>query len=254
MCATIKFFKFCLALREHTASISPSLPPSRRDTIYKVRCDAFHCGASCLKRGTTKGKCDLCHFLLGETRDESLRHILLDCPFSRPITTHVHLELLKASQPNLHGWAATLAAPDFLKALERRIIFGTAACDPLTPTREKLTPAPVLLATAAATLQCLLQRRNHNAFAIDCPLQYKFEPLIKSIRHEIACAAAHHRTIATREENMIYTHYEGWLPEKTPTDVWKDAWLGNPTTSPWVGARRHTLPDHPTDRPPAKRS
>ena len=34
---------------------------------------------------------------------------------------------------------------------------------------------------------------------------------------------------------MIYTHYEGWLPEKTPTDVWKNAWLGsNPTTSPWA--------------------
>lgn len=33
---------------------------------------------------------------------------------------------------------------------------------------------------------------------------------------------------------MIYTHYEGWLPEKTPTDVWKDAWLGKTTTTPWA--------------------
>ena len=35
-------------------------------------------------------------------------------------------------------------------------------------------------------------------------------------------------TIATQEENRIYTNYEGWLPDEDerPTNVWSNNWTG----------------------------
>ena len=42
-----------------------SLPPFLLETMFKIKADAFFLGESCIKRGPTKGKCDLCYYLLG---------------------------------------------------------------------------------------------------------------------------------------------------------------------------------------------
>ena len=45
---------------------------------------------------------------------------------------------------------------------------------------------------------------------------------------EVCQVATAGRTIATKEENRIYTNYEGWLPDEDerPTSVWSNSWDG----------------------------
>lgn len=52
---------------------------------------------------------------------------------------------------------------------------------------------------------------------------------IASINQQYAKQVANAtRTIKTREQDMIFTHYDGWLPEKeeeTPLGEWKKSWV-----------------------------
>ena len=62
------------------------------------------------------------------------------------------------------------------------------------------------------------------------------------------------RSGAEAEENMIYTHYEGWLPddEDLPTTQWRGRWCGDSSDSPCIFdphrpsvALKHPLPTNP---------
>ena len=58
------------------------------------------------------------------------------------------------------------------------------------------------------------------------PPQYDTSATVARIFADVCETATALRTTAEREEDRIYTHYEGWLPdeEKLPTTEWQKAW------------------------------
>ena len=207
-----------------TAAMRAHLPPKLQETQLRVRSDAFHIGDRCVKRGVTKGICDLCYCLLGQRTPETLRHILLECPFTKPVITTVWRSIVLArTQPQLHSTCAPLSTNEFIEGMERRILFGVPDFDPepSTPPKGLYTPIAVL---SAATNYCLIRRRNRNALCPHLPLKYEPNISVADIFAQVTETATALRTIAEREENRIYTHYEGWLPDETPTNAWVAQW------------------------------
>ena len=107
------------------APMRADLPPALQETQLLVRTDALHVGARCVKKGCTKGICDLCYILLGTRTPETTRHIVLECPFTQPVLTTVWGAAHMAHvNPQAYAHARTLSADAFCSALERRIVFG----------------------------------------------------------------------------------------------------------------------------------
>ena len=181
----------------------------------------------CVKpRGATKGKCDLCYFLLGDSVPETLPHlVLLHCPFTAPVVTAVwRTAFLQHADPSAHAATAHLSPADFVQRFERMILFGVTSFDTPQLRRALTVPATVL---AAATNTCLIRRRNHNAHNCACPLQHDSTALIRNISRTVCETATAMRTLAQWEERWIYTHYEGWMPKddnEWPTSVWRSRW------------------------------
>ena len=92
-------------------------------------------------------------------------------------------------------------------------------------------------ALAAVTNAVLLRRRNNNALCPDKPLQYDTQASVARIIQTVADVATAMRVTATREEDRIYTTYEGWLPdeEDRSTVKWQQAWCNS-------GLLRNTYP------------
>ena len=89
--------------------------------------DAYHLGDRCTKRGCTKGICDLCHVFLGQRTPETLRHILLECPFTVPVLTYVWRTIFsQLADPTIRTHSAHLTARAFIERYERRLLFGVA--------------------------------------------------------------------------------------------------------------------------------
>ena len=82
---------------------------------------------------------------------------------------------------------------------------------------------------AAVTNAVLLRRRNNNALCLDKPLHYDTQTSVARIVQTVADVATAMRVTATREEDRIYTTYEGWLPdeEDRPTVKWRQAWCNS---------------------------
>ena len=85
--------------------------------------------------------------------------------------------------------------------------------------------APIAV-LAAATNEALIRRRHNNALNTTCPLQYDTAKTIASILNSVSATATALWTSAERDEDFIYTHYEGWLPDddERPTTLWATAW------------------------------
>jgi hypothetical protein len=116
-----------------------------------------------------------------------------------------------------------LSDASLLERYERRILFGVTDYDTPRPPDDTHVPYTTL---AAATNSTLLRRRNHNAHSRDHPLRIRAEILVEHTLRLTAETATAMRTAATREEDSIYTHYEGWLPEDDdlPTTKWANQW------------------------------
>ena len=217
------------------APMNAKLPPRFRETQFHVRCDDHHIGDRCVKKGTRKGVCDLCLVLLNRRTPETLRHILLECPFSQPVVTTVWRSIfLKRTQPGIHAATAHLSTADFIARFERRILFGVAqfdGCDSPEPNLEAPTAA-----LAAVTNDYLIRRRHHNAHNTAFALAHDTPRATADIYASLAATATAMRSSAEAEENMIYTHYEGWLPEEEelPTTKWRARWCGDHTDCPRI--------------------
>ena len=59
--------------------MAAGLPPALVETLFNVKSDCYHIGDACVKKGVTKGICDLCYYLLGANTPETLEHILCTC-------------------------------------------------------------------------------------------------------------------------------------------------------------------------------
>ena len=191
-----------------------------------VRSDALHIGDRCVKKGCRKGICDLCYILLGTRVPETTLHIVRDCPFTRPVITAVWRAIfLPRAQPHAHHAALAMSSDEFCTTLTRRMILGQAKYDPspYDPARSLHVP---IAALSAATNTVLVRRRNNNALNTKCPLQHDADTAIKSVFNLVRDVGTATYTAAVREENNIYTHYEGWLPpdEELPTTKWCAAW------------------------------
>ena len=221
-----------------------------------VRCDALHIGARCVKKGQLKGVCDLCYVLLGHRVPETTKHICMDCPFTRPVITAVWSMYQRCVQPHTLPLTSNLTWDEYCGGLERRMIFGVTEFDPdpIKPPK-KLTAPTVTL--AAATNAALIRRRNNNALCPSLPLQHDTNTVIANIVTTLCTVATALRTVAEREEDRIYTDYEGWLPpdEDLPTSVWHDAWCAygqsllhstQPRTRPQFAMPLPAAAPHPT--------
>ena len=200
------------------------LPMAMQETQLVVRSDALHVGDRCVKRGPTKGICDLCYCLLGLRVAETTRHICLECPFTKPVVTAIWKDGL------LNMRAEPLTNPQvdddtFCQLFERRIALGVADFDPphLRPPKHLRA---MIAALAAATNAALIRRRNHNAFCTAAPLQYEPARLVRTIMDSVCATSTALRTMAEREETRIYTHFEGWLPDEDdrPMAQWRASW------------------------------
>ena len=115
-----------------TSALDAGLPPLLQETQLLVRSDAYHLGDRCTKRGCTKGICDLCHVFLGQRTPETLRHILLECPFTVPVLAYVWRTIFsQLADPTIRTHSAHLTARAFIERYERRLLFGVAAYDTL---------------------------------------------------------------------------------------------------------------------------
>ena len=201
------------------------LPPHLLEIQLMVRSDAFHVGNRCVKTGCNKGMCDLCYLLLGRSIPETTRHICIDCPFTRPVVSTVWRHCMKVTQPHVYRDTLHLSDEHFCNLFERRMIFGVTDYDSdyHKPPVELKQPIAV---TAAATNLALVRRRHHNALDTRKPPQYDTSATVARIFADVCETATTLRTTAEREEDRIYTHYEGWLPdeEKLPTTEWQKAW------------------------------
>ena len=150
------------------AGMEAGLPPALLETMFKVKADAYHLGESCVKRGVTKGLCDLCYHLLGRKVKESLEHVLCNCPFSQAVTVPALSPVIAKLSTGGQTEATTTAA--FIKKHKRLLIFGCA-----DPEHSRSQPGPHRAAVcfAAATCHCLIQRRNCNASERTLPLQHR---------------------------------------------------------------------------------
>ena len=244
--------KIRLALTQ--APMKACLPPHLQETQLLVRSDGLHVGDRCVKKGCRKGICDLCYILLGTRVPETTRHIVLDCPFTRPVIMAVWREAYMAhTQPQTYTQTQNTSADNFCSSLERRIVFGVPTWDP--PRLKTLKSQDTAIATiSAATNAALIRRRNNNALNTKCPLQTDVSTIVRSIFSTVCQTATVMRTTAQRTETMIYTHYEGWLPEdeKLPTTEWAHDWCVNgimqdvePSATLQFDLANITIPDNP---------
>ena len=98
----------------------------------------------------------------------------------------------------------------------------------------------VVACLSAATCHCLIQRRNRNADPQGLPLEYDVERTLASIAKLTSEVATAQRTVATREEDSIYTHYDTWLPEEDgPLDCWRATWIDPPSGA--AARRQHDI-------------
>ena len=105
----------------------------------------------------------------------------------------------------------------------------------------------MLVVLAAATNTCLIRRRNNNALCNECPLQHDTQRTVSDI-HKLMCdTATAMYECARRQEDDIYTHYEGWLPKEAdlPTTQWKNAWSDLVTLGKPCRLKQSPTPDSP---------
>ena len=229
--------------------ITTQLPPYLLETQLQVRSDSLHLGDRCIKTSCTKGICDLCFILRGQSVPETTKHTVIDCPFSSPVVYATQRYCMKITQPQAYRETTRLSETEFCETFERRAIFGVADFDP----PEYLPPVclrPLIAAAAAITNHALIRRRNNNALDPSRPLQHDTLTTINQVLKELCEVASALRTVAEREEDRIYTHYEGWLPEqeKLPTEIWQNTWTAMMTgTQPTVTLK--TPPPTPTSHP-----
>ena len=225
------------------------LPAELQETQLNVRNDAFHIGHRCIKKGPTKGCCDLCYILLGRKVPETTLHIVRDCPFTRPVLTTIWRSIfIHHAQPHLRNITTSMDETAFCTAFTRRIVLGVAAFDDPQFAAQKSLQVPI--ATLSAIVNTVLvRRRNHNALNTKCPLQHDTQRTVRDICHLLRDITTTSYKDAVAKENHIYTHYEGWLPDedKLPTSQWLDAWtasnlLDAPTGSKPTTALKFSLP------------
>ena len=160
-----------------------------------------------------------------------------------PIVAAIWRSAMARCEP--HVDTSQLSDVDFVDKYERRILFGVSEFDTPSPASVLNTPYTVL---AAATNATLIRRRNHNAHNHGHPLRHRAPILASHIHHLTVTTATAMRSAARREENRIYTHYEGWLPddEDKPMTKWTEAWCPLVTDAqPCVRLRRHAAPADP---------
>ena len=94
---------------------SQAIDQRMRETLYKVLADAFFIGDSCIKpvsdNYNTRGICDLCYALREVSTAESLKHVILDCPFSQPIIVNFHKAIIRLLHPDVAHISLTLCPP-----------------------------------------------------------------------------------------------------------------------------------------------
>ena len=205
------------------------LPAHMQETQFMVRNDALHVGDRCVKKGCTKGICDLCYVLLGTRAPETTLHIVRDCPFTRPVTTAVwRAGFLPRAQPHTHQAALNMTTDEFCTTFTRRMVLGVAKYDPPAFRTAGALSTPIA-ALAAATNTVLIRRRNNNALNTRCPLQHDTAAAVGHVFRQIRDMATATYREAVREEDRIYTSYEGWLPDEDdlPTTEWTNAWINS---------------------------
>ena len=227
----------------YTLAIPCSLVFTR---TINVRSDALHIGHACTKRTCTKGICDLCYVLLNHRTPETLSHILLECPFTKPVVSAVWRSIyFPLAEPHRASSVAALPTDTFIQQHKLRILFGVAQFEDPPPAHHLST---TMAAMAAVTNSYLINRRHTNASGRG-PLVVSPQTAVRHITHHLCRVATALRTAAQREQTRIYTHYEGWLPddEDKPMTKWTEAWCPLVTDAqPCVRLRRHAAPADPT--------
>jgi hypothetical protein len=206
--------------------------------MYRVACDALHLGDRCSKKGHTRGICDLCWLAFGSRTPETLAHLLLDCPFSAPVTQAAHRALIqttsKVATAAVSRSLAALPSAAFTRTFKSRIIFGCLAND----LNWALGAPPEAVVALAATVQhCLTTRRNANVTFASTPAsrqqhsashpQADPDDTLKQVANRLVLVAqaAHHKAAA--EEKRLLVLYNSWLPDPAPLAIWERIWCKN---------------------------
>ena len=193
----------------------PFMTVAARDTLFRVMHDAYHVGS---RGGAAHAHCFLCSRLLNRRVPETLRHLLVDCPFSAPVWTAIHRSALPLLCP-------PLAVPDGTQELSRdfalRVLFGfTGRVHGSPASFPQCGVCPVI---SACTHRALLERRQHHR---SHPSDPRPDPAraVSRVHHLLKLTARATFTRARREEDVIYTTYNTWVPDPSPTQSWISAW------------------------------
>ena len=185
-----------------------------RDTLLRTIHDAHPLPARINSRANYH--CKYCHCHLGHRVPASLAHILLECPLAIHVWSSIQLELFKLQQPQDYQAAASLTPQQFMKKYALRILFGID----LTQQQKNHTLPPIAAATHSALLE------THKLLAGSLP-SHKLNPAItiKRALHTIKLTARATLLRAKLIQDRIFTDYNGWTPDPSPTKEWEEDWL-----------------------------
>ena len=191
-----------------------NITTSVRDTLFRVLNDAYYVGGRC---GPTHARCLLCYRSAGRVIPETLAHLLLYYPHSRPVWSAVHLHASRLLEPNF----PLLTSGQMLAQYPLRLLFGFTAMRPSSSNRlQQCRLAPVV---AACVHRALLERRQHNR-SHPASLRADPRPAVARAHRLLRLNARATFTAAQLQEDRIYTDFSTWLPECPPTQAWVDCW------------------------------
>ena len=192
-----------------------------RETLYPILHDALHigirAGSSSTARGNTRRFCAICLKKLHKQVPESLLHLLLDCPCSIPVWTSLQRDSIRALHPTTAATIYPSRTPLFRRKLPLRLLFGHTETE--SPSHKCLI-APVV---AACTHAALIERNRHNRHYPN-DIRFDAQRTVNRAHHLIKLTAKATYTRAKLTQDRIFTTYNGWLPETTPTDEWMKSW------------------------------
>ena len=139
--------------------------------------DSFFLGDACIKpkEHPTHGICDLCYYCLGRKTKETLKHLLITCPFSRPVTLNYHRGVIRSLYPDYRSTLDQMDSRTFAQTFLRRIVTGCNRFESTATTKFR----DISAVTAAAVITAILERRHNNIHNTHSNLEFTPDTAIK---------------------------------------------------------------------------
>jgi ribonuclease HI len=206
------------------------VPLAASDTVYGILADAEPVGERrCRKEGITRGKCDLCYWMLGTQTVETARHIAIMCPCNLLAQEAVLRAALQCSivDDSEQARMETLNWRQLMKEQARLVVTGYRHCASGRLTAEERVGHKPLRVLMAVTMHAIVNRRRHNAHAEH--LSARVDWIYEQTRGQLNAIAQWTRRIARDQETHLRILHPKWQPKEGegPMAEWTKEWVAS---------------------------